>query len=58
MLQSLQKWYFSNFLTHDFPAKDLKFSKMKVFQLEAQAQYFTFNWEINWELRLNDADTH
>lgn len=51
VLHSLQKWYVSNILTHDFPAKGLKVSKMEVFQLEAQAQYFPFNWEINWELR-------
>lgn len=48
VLHSLQKWYFSNTLTHNFPAKGLKFLKREVFQLEAQAQYF--NWEVNWEL--------
>ena len=58
VLHSLRKWYFSNILTHDFPAKGFKFSKMEAFQLDAQAQYLLFNWEIIWELRLNHADTH
>lgn len=36
VLYSLQKGYFSNILTCDFPAIGLRFSEMEVFQLEAQ----------------------